>query len=160
MPSKDIFGFDAEYRGVGLITAKDMVLKIEGRSTEGTQGDYLVQNVAISYQQPIQIIRELSTGNAYYHALPPQGTISFGRIVGKGPITKLLGPPGQGIWKAPQAGEGDEKREISLTRIGGQQPAYRMYGCIAENFSGSTDANSSFVQENIVVRFGMLNIES
>ena len=158
--AQDIFGFDAEYRGIGLVTARNMVLVVAG-STENTRGDYLVQNVAINYQQPIQIIRELSTGNAYYHALPPQGTVSIGRIVGQRPITILLGTPGQNVWKAPDGQEqGNQSRTVILkSKSNVPGPTYKMFGCIVENFSGSTDANSSFVQENVVIRFGKLSID-
>lgn len=156
----DLFGYDAQYKGIGLITAKNMILKVAGSSTRGTTGEYLVQNVAINYQQPIQIIREISTGNAYYHALPPQGSLSIARIVGRRSIALLLGPPGTGVWTVPGAGEdegGESRLAVLESRQGQGGLSYKMYGCITENFTANADANSSFVQESVVLRFGKMS---
>lgn len=163
--SNDVYNFNAEYKSAKIVTARNMILTVGGQGTP-SQGDYLVQNVTISYQQPINLIREISTGNAYYHALPPQGSMSIGRIVGKSPITAVLGAPGQGIWVAPNSTSNtgfnaDEVgRIVVLQPLAGQQgPKYSMFGCIVETFGASTDANGSLVQSNVTVRFGRLDLE-
>jgi hypothetical protein len=158
--ANDIYGFDAEYKGVGILTAKNMKLIVSGGgSTTDKVGEYLVQNVNVMYQQPVQILRELSSANAYYHTMPPQGSITIGRIVGKRPITALLGPAASGVWTCPKQGETTDGRLITLTTFKTTGPKYTMYGCIVESFSSTTDANSSFVQENVSIRFGKMSIE-
>lgn len=155
----DIYGFNAQHRGIGLVTARDMILRVSTADGTTLGDEYLVQNVSIQYNQPIQTIRELSTPNGYYHALPPQGVSSLSRIVGSRSIKTVLGSTGSGIWVAPNENEQNANtgRTVTVSPVTGKSgPTYVMQGCIIENYSLNMDANSSLLVESVQIRFGLM----
>lgn len=161
--SEDVFKFNARFNGGKIVQAKEMKLTVAGAENNST--DYLVQNVSIQYGRPIQTLRELSTPNMYYHTLPPAGTVSIGRIVGRTPITSILGASASGIWTAPSSLEGESNaavasRVVQLKRIAGgsNSPTYTMEGCIVQALSAATDVNGNFVQESVTIIFGKMGV--
>lgn len=153
----DVYGFNAEYKGIQLVTAKEMKLVVADSDASGEE--YLIQNVSISYQQPVQLIREISSGNGYYNAYPPQGMLGIERIIGEKPISAVLGSTGKGIWTTPKVGD-TANRTIKLMPLDGKPgPKYTLEGCIITNVSINVDANRSLLPESVQIRFGKMTVE-
>ena len=161
MPT-DIYGNEHNYVGNSIITAHEMVMSIAGGSSAGgsvTAKGALVQNVTIQYSQPVQIIREVGSKNYYYYTQLPQGTVSFGRLVAHDSSILDLLPredSGPNIWKVP--GPLQENPLVELRALSGGL-RYLMKQCIVESIGINVDSNAQFVQEQIAIRFGSMNIE-
>ncbi len=159
MANKDVYGFNANYSGVELLSAKEMELVVSNSNTSGTS--FLIQNVSLNYQQPIQTIRELGSADAYYIGQPPVGNLSIERIVGSEKITKLLGAFGSGLWTIPSSGSSTStnNRIVTIKPLKGMTgTSYKMFGCIVTTFGNTMNANSSLVQDSIQIMFGSLEI--
>lgn len=155
---KDVYNFNAVYKNIGLVQSKEMMLTIADNKIAA---EYLLQNVSFSYQQPVQVVREIGSSNGYYLAYPPIGNLTASRIIGKRPITDYLGTPGQGIFTVPSNGgssEGTGRLAILSPIMGVKGPIYRMHGCIVMNISFNGDANRFIVQEDVQIKFGMLEV--
>ena len=158
----DLFGYDAKYQGIKIVRAKEMIFTVGTNKIGkvGTKaGNYLVQNVQLTYQQSVQFLHELSTANAYYLTGPPMGSVSFDRIIGGSAITDFLGAAGQGVWTVPGAGTSAIAVAELQPITGAAGPTYNMYGCIVLSFQISTDANQGLVPENVQMQFGSLEIK-
>jgi len=157
MAQEDLFGNEVNYSANSIITAHNMLLTVEGQSI--TTIGALVQNVTIQYSQPIQIIREVGSKNYYYFAQPPQGSVSFGRLVAQDKtILDILPKSTKNIWEVPK--EGQQSPQINLKSVDNDNVKYELYQCIVESLGINTDVNAAFVQEQIVVRFGSMQIKT
>ena len=158
---QDIYGNDVNYASTSIITAHKMLLTIEGQDISSIGA--LVQNIAIQYAQPVQIIREVGSKNYYYFSQLPQGSVSFGRLVATDRtildiLPSRVAGTGKNIWEVPD--EGEQSPKLSLRSIEDNRVQYEMFQCIVESFGVNVDVNAQFVQEQVVIRFGALNILS
>lgn len=156
----DIYGNEVYYTANKIVSAHKMILTVEGQTA--TTVGALVQNVAIQYSQPVQIIREVGSTNYYYFSQLPQGSVSFGRLVAVDKtildvLPRALNGTTQNIWKVPDEGETSPQVILRSTEY---NLKYIMNQCIVENLGINTDINAMFVQEQVVIRFGSLMIES
>lgn len=74
----DIFGYNRSGNPTSVFSSEDATLTIAGRG----QG-YMIQQWQVAYQQNVQEIYELGSGNMYWIKGQPQGAGSVGRIVGQ-----------------------------------------------------------------------------
>jgi hypothetical protein len=157
--AKDIYGNETVYTGNSIIKAQNMLLTIEGNNT--TVGA-LVQNVTISYAQPIQVLREVGSKNYYYYAQLPQGSVSFGRLVSFDKTILDVLPQnvnGKNIWQVPEDASTSNPNIYLRSNKPGSTLVYEMRQCIVESLGVSTDANGAFVQEQVSIRFGSMDIK-
>jgi len=77
----DIYNRDVQKTG-GVFTTEKSRMTLSGAGELGVGA--LVQSVTATYAQQINHIFELGSGNVYYAIGRPQGTLTIGRIVGKG----------------------------------------------------------------------------
>ena len=153
----DIFGKDQKYVPMDFTTADLMILQV-GLIPPGEE--YLVQNVAFQYNQPLNRIYEIGTSNVYFANGRSIGTVQIGRIVGQKHITDLLGPTGQGVWSTDLSKGTPASRTILFKKKGGVNQGanlqFVLTGCVCESYGGATDANGLLFQENISMQFGGL----
>lgn len=153
---KDIYGNDVSYTTTGLIKASDLLLTVEGMNV-ATIGA-LIQNVALQYSQPVQVIREIGSRNYYYFAQLPQGSISISRLVSADKRIVDILPKnvnGMNIWEVPD--EGQESPQMGLRAVKSGQLYYVMHQCIVESLGVTVDVSAQFVQQQLVIRFGSLS---
>ena len=74
----DIFGYKRSGNPTSVFSSEDATLTIAGKG----QG-YMIQQWQVAYQQNVQEIYELGSGNMYWIKGQPQGAGSVGRIVGQ-----------------------------------------------------------------------------
>jgi len=167
----DIYGKDQTYGATNILTADVMVLRIADSEIPGSAGEYLVQNVAIQYNQPINRVFEIGSSLVFFAPGRSIGTCQIGRIVGLKAITDVIGPAGTGIWSARINNSGENqtaKRTLEFFRrdgeegLGGETPPlrYKCTGCIVESYGIATDANGLLVQENVQVQFAGLELSN
>jgi len=153
----DIFGKDDKYSNSNVTTADQVTLKAGKITTNSLEKDeYLVQNIAIQYSQPIQVLNEIGSNKRYLLQSKAQGTCRIGRIVGAKTIEAIFGKFGGDIWTAEA--DDDKGRTITVatgTKKGntGKGFSYVMTGCIVESYSLAVDTNGNMCQEDVNIRF-------
>lgn len=159
MPLVDVFGQQNNHTGNSIITAHTMILTVE-TATNLTLGA-LIQNVVIQYSQPINVIREIGSKNFYYFAQPPRGSVQFGRIVAEDKIIfDVLPRDAKTVWNTPAPGQQNPKISLKSTASSGNSIQYDLYQCLVDNLGVTIDSQSSFIQENVSLTFGSLQIKS
>ena len=153
----DIYGKNQKYVPMDFTTADIMILQV-GLIPPGDE--YLVQNVAFQYNQPLNRLYEIGSANVYFANGRPIGTLQIGRIVGQRHISELLGPPGQGVWSTDLSKGTPAARTIIFKKRGGGNLGanlqYIITGAVVESYGVATDANGLLVQENISMQYGGL----
>lgn len=151
----DIFGRKTEFGQGKFNTADAMVLKVASGGETGKE--YLVQQVAIQFNQPLNRIYEISSPNVYFAPGRPVGTCQLGKIVGAHGIEAVLGTAGSGVWTTDGEVSG---KVMSFYKKGGNSGAYHlsyiMTGAVAESYSVTTDANALLLQETASLQFASL----
>jgi len=165
----DIFGKSTQYKGTNLVTADEMVLTVGTSGGGGALTEYLVQNVVIQYNQPLNRLYEIGSPYVYFAPGRPMGTAQIGRIIGSQVITGILGAPGQGVWTTKVEAGGEAARTATFRRVASTTPGivhrsgtginlnFRLTGFIIESWGVSTDANGMLVQENVSAQFASLS---
>ena len=157
----DIFGKETKFGDTSILTADVLILSVAGKNT--TQKGFLVQNVTLQYNQPLNRIYEVGSEYVYFAPGRPIGSMQIGRIIGNQPLSQLI-EAGTGIWTAKDPNAGD--RQITLTRqglpgviAGALVPALTISisGAVIESYGFAADANGLLVQENITIQFAALN---
>lgn len=153
----DIFGRNTEFRQGNFVTADTMVLRVASGGTSGQE--FLVQQVAIQFNQPLNRIYEISSPYVYFAPGRPVGTCQLGRIIGSKTITEILGTEGQGVWSTE--GDVDQKMMTFFKKTNGSNAGYQlsyvMTGTVCESYAVATDANGLLLQENISLQFASLS---
>ena len=153
----DIFGKNQKYVPMDFTTSDIMILQV-GLIPPGEE--YLVQNIAFQYNQPLNRLYEIGTSNVYFANGRPIGTLQIGRIVGQRHITELLGAPGLGVWSTDLSKGSPASRTILFKKRGGGNLGanlqYVITGGVIESYGVATDANGLLVQENVSMQFGGL----
>ena len=153
----DIYGKNTKYGNNVLTTTNTMKLIA---SNGGDMVEYLVQQVAIQYNQPLNRIYEIGSDFVYFAPGRAVGSCQIGRIIGETLITDLLGNAGEGMWKPGTDADdhtmiftdnGDGSFE-SISRV-----HYKLTGCIVESYSVAGDANGMLMQENVTIQFAGLS---
>lgn len=147
MPANDIYGQNNSNQGTKLITSHEMLMTISGNNK--TLAGILIQNISINYSQPVQIIREVGSKNFYSFAFPSTGVLTIGRLTAKD--NKFIDIFPESIRFVP--GPGRSNPNIELRSTDGSNIGYVLRQCITENFTGSTDANGMFFQQNVTIKF-------
>ena len=159
----DIFGKETKFGNTSILTADVLTLSVAGKDT--TQKGFLVQNVTLQYNQPLNRIYEVGSEYVYFAPGRPIGSMQIGRIIGVQPLSQLI-PAGTGIWSAKDPNAGD--RQITLKRQPGTIPGgiagalvpaltISISGAVIESYGFAADANGLLVQENITIQFAALN---
>jgi len=153
----DIFGKNQKYTPLDFTTSDLMVLQV-GLIPPGDE--YLVQNVAFQYNQPLNRIYEIGSSKVFFANGRSIGTLQIGRIVGQKHIIELLGPPGVGVWSTDLSKGTPASRTVLFKKRGGGNLGanlqYVLTGCIVESYGVATDANGLLVQENVSMQFAGL----
>jgi hypothetical protein len=152
---QDIFNRKTEFGQGNFVTADAMVLKV--MSGGATEKEYLVQQVAIQFNQPLNRIYEIGSPFVYFAPGRPVGTCQLGRIVGAHSITKVLGPEATGVWTTE--GEVGEKvmKFFKKGSGAGYALSYIMTGAVCESYAVATDANGLLLQENVSLQYASLS---
>lgn len=152
----DIYGIEQNKTSTTLIKAHQMRMVV---SNGGKTDEALVQNIAISYAQPVQILREVGSKNYYYFSLYPSGSLSISRLVGADKTIVDIFPMGEGsIWTPPQKGQSCPNIQLLDYETG--KLAYTLFQCIASNLGVNTNADTTYTQENMQIMFSCLQIET
>jgi hypothetical protein len=153
----DIFGREQNYVPMDFTTSDKMILQV-GLIPPGTE--YLVQNVAGQYNQPLNRIFEIGSSNTHFANGRPIGTLQIGRIIGRRYITELFGPTGTGPWSTDLSKGTPASRTIIFKKRGGTGGGadiqYIITGAVIESYGFATDANGLLIQENISMQFAGL----
>jgi len=152
----DIFGKETKFRPANFVTADAMILIISGGGRSAAE--YLVQQVSIQFNQPLNRVYEIGSANVYFAPGRPVGTVQLGRIVGAQSITALLGEAGSGVWTT----DGNvNSHMLTFFKRGGNVGAYHLSyiitGAVVDGYSSQTDANSLLVQETASLQFAGLS---
>jgi hypothetical protein len=148
----DIFG-RAPSPHKGSFSADNSFLQFFGQQGAGM----IVQNMSVNYSQSVEVIFEVGSNYRYYVVGRPQGQMGTSRVVGPSNVvlailTKLGNP----------CDIGDRSTTLTLGNSGcssntqGGQLSYKMSDCLAENYGFSTQAERFVVQDQVGIRFGML----
>ncbi len=163
----DIFGKDQKYAATNILTADIMRLKVGDLATGA---EYLVQNVQIQYNQPINRIFEIGSSNVYFAPGRSVGSLQIGRIIGKESLVAVLGPVGTGVWTT-NVEQGDAaSRTLTFANtappgeggaLGGFEDAiaWIISGGVVESYGLGADANGLLVQENVQIQFAGLEFK-
>jgi hypothetical protein len=159
--ARDLYGKNTQFGDTSILTADIMKMSVAGGGN--IEQGFLVQNVTIQYNQPLNRIYEIGTNLVYFAPGRSIGTMQMGRIVGKEPITGIFGATGSGIWTTK--GIGQAARVILLSSIGttggsADAPAvtFKVNGAVIESYGFATDANGLLVQENVTIQFAGLEL--
>ena len=151
----DIFGKRQDYVPMDFTTSDLMILRV-GVIEPGDE--YLVQNIAFQYNQPLNRLYEIGSAKVFFANGRPIGTMQLGRIIGQKHITELLGKTGQGVWSTDLSKGNASARTIIFKKRGGQnrgaQIQFVMTGAVVESYGYATDANGLLSQENVSLQFG------
>lgn len=156
--AQDIYGSNVNYTSTSMLTAHKLIMTISsnGKSLAGA----LVQNVVIQYAQPIIVIREVGSTNFYYFAQPPQGSVTFGRLVVENKrIFDLLPKQAGGatVWNVPKKGQ-NNPTIILRSSTPDSNVEYKLNQCIVSNLGINVNSDSSYVQEQVAMTFGSMMI--
>jgi len=156
----ELFGKGQTYKANNFVTADQLILQV-GLKDDITE--YLVQNIAFQYNQPINRVYEIGSSFVYFASGRSLGTVQIGRLVGEKLITELLGPPGTGPWSTDLSKGLPSSRVVRFKKIREDQNSsalinYILVGCVVEGYAIAVDANSQYVQENVTMQFAGLYI--
>lgn len=161
--NQDLYGKPQQWAAAGLQTSDKMHLRV-ANSTVDDKGDleFLVQNVAIQYNRPVNNIYEIGSNKVFFGPTRASGTFQIGRIVGERLITDLIGAAGTGMWNGEPSDKKDTATSSSRTmcfvstKEGTAKLNFKLTGCIIESYGIATDANGLLIQENVSGRFASL----
>jgi len=162
----DIFGKNQTYRATNIVTADEMSLIVGTGADQLAGGEFLVQNISIQYNQPVNRLFEIGTAFVYFAPGRSIGSLQIGRIIGRKSLTAILGPTGQGPWTTDLARGGPGSRTLTFRNrgggiAGGGLPiAYILTGIVVESYGVATDANGLLVQENVAMQYAGLEIKN
>jgi hypothetical protein len=145
----DIFGLKTEFGDTQILTADFLTLRVGG--TDTTRKGFLVQNVTLQYNQPLNRVYEVGTGLVYFAPGRAIGTMQLGRIIGDRPLSGMI-PEAQGIWTAREKGN----RTVTLKSTGTVPMTISISGAVIESYGFAADANGLLVQENVTIQFASL----
>ncbi len=154
----DIYGKDPRFSSIDFATADEMILQV---GLQKPADEYLIQNVAIQYNQPLNRVYEVGSSKVFLISGRPVGTVQIGKIIGEKTIESLFGKSGTGIWST--SGQAYEKVLVfkKRTKIASpdkiySQLAYIVTGATIDGYSMATDANGLLIQENVSIQFAGL----
>ncbi len=149
----DIFGKETKYKSTTFVTSENLKLTVS--SGGNVQEEYLVQNISLQYNQPVNRLFEIGTSNIYFAPGRPLGSFQIGRIIGKYPITAIFGNFGEGIWSTDNRQDG--AGTITLSSSIGNNVNYTLSGCVVEAYALASGANDLLIQENVTGQFASLS---
>ena len=158
--ARDLYGKQTQFGDTGILTADVMKMSVPGGG-DVEQG-FLVQNVTIQYNQPLNRIYEIGSNLVYFAPGRSIGTMQMGRIIGGEPIDSIFGTTGEGVWTT--RGVGQDGRVILLSSVGtapdtgAPSVTFRVNGAVIESYGFATDANGLLVQENVTIQFAGLEL--
>ena len=154
----DIYGKTVNQTNTSFATSDTMVLKVG--SHENAE-EFLVQNIAIQYNQALNRIYEIGTSNVYFAPGRTIGSMQIGRIIGKKKITEILGKEGEGVWNPNDTNKQNvANRTIQFYHKGDNTPAFTIKGAIVESYSVQTNAQGMLIYENVSLQFASLEFET
>lgn len=162
----DIFGKSQTFRATNIVTADEMALIVGTGADQLAGGEFLVQNVAIQYNQPLNRIFEIGTSYVYFAPGRSIGSVQIGRIIGRKSLTAILGPTGQGPWTTNLASGSAGSRTLTFRNRGGGLAggglpiAFIITGAVVDGYAVATDANGLLVQENVSIQYASLEIKN
>ena len=160
----ELFGKNQTYKATNIVTADEMSLIVGDGVDQLASGEFLVQNVSIQYNQPLNRLFEIGTSFVYFAPGRAIGSLQMGRIVGRKSLQSILGPVGSGIWTADLSRGGPGSRTLTFRNRGGGLAGgglpitYIVTGAVVESYGLATDANGLLVQENVAMQFAGLEL--
>lgn len=147
----DIYGKDQEFRQTTFSTTD--YVKLHVGNSQKVLVEFLVQDINLNYQQPLQPIYEI--GSRYGRLAPgrPIGQMSIGRIIGERTISSVLGDTGSGMWSTD--GAATDKTITIVLRNG---MSYKLSGANIGNYGAQLNANNLLIQESVQITFIHLEI--
>jgi len=158
----DIYGKNTEFGKTSILTADVMSIIVEGGLGKDATG-FLIQNVTVQYNQPLNRIYEIGSNKVYFAPGRSIGSMQLGRIIGQNTISKVLGPTGTKLWTTQDITAGDRHITLKGTSTFGGGCAvtveYKISGAVVESYGFAADANGLLVQENVTIQFASLNFK-
>lgn len=156
----DIYGKNTEFGKTTILTADVMQMTVLGK--QAVKAGFLVQNITLQYNQPLNRIYEIGSNRVYFAPGRSIGSMQLGRIIGAAQISTLLGAAGSGVWTTDNINAGDRLINLRGTKAG--TPAvtvgYKITGAVVESYGFATDANGLLVQENVTIQFAGLEFSN
>ncbi len=152
----DVFGKNTKFADHNILTADTLLLNIAGKDTNVP--GFLVQNITLQYNQPLNRIYEVGSEFVYFSPGRPIGSIQIGRIIGQQPFSKFISTGPKTIWSAK--GVSKSNRTITLKKTPnstGPNITIIITGAIVESYGFAADANGLLVQENVAIQFAGLS---
>ena len=154
----DIYGANIQQVTAGILRAKEMLMSVAG--SDMMMVGALIQNVSAQYTRQIQTLREVGSANYYYSEQSPQGVLTFSRLVApnKKIFDLLPKKTTDNAWQAPQK-SGQRNPNITLKSTSTTNKlSYTFHNCLVTSFGASTNAESSYMQEQVTIMFAGFEI--